>query len=77
MTVEQQKQQICGGVDLGIFICSAEQRREERNEGESEEKGKWRDYAKCSGTEEKQRKAERRDYAEESGNGGKTEGLRR
>ena len=23
LTVEQQKLQICGGVDLGIFICSA------------------------------------------------------
>ena len=31
LTVEQWRPQICGGVDLGIFICSAGQRREWRN----------------------------------------------
>jgi hypothetical protein len=32
-----------------------EEGREKRNEGDTEERGEWRDYAKCSGTEEKQR----------------------
>lgn len=73
LRVDPQRPQICGGVLCGIFICSAGHRRGKRNEGDTEERGEWRDNAESGGTLAEQKKAEEsgtKESQKKEGNGG-------